>query len=241
MNCSIRANKLCGDCDVCIKRSVSSHPKGHQYSKENDIDSKFITQKSDKKCLWNCLICLHTIYAKPSSFLKSKNGCGYCANRKLCSKDKKCITCFNKSFASSERAINIVDKTIDLTQIFLNSNKKCEFWCECNHIFLSVFSNVTIGKWCPYCCNAPRLLCHKDKNCITCFNKSFASSDRVINVMDKSIDLTQIFLNQNRTKLRFLCDCHHEFSAICNDVTNGQWCPYCCNPPQKLCHKDKNA
>ena len=242
MECNKNSKQLCGKCQICINRSIFGHIKGNLYSKDNKIDSKFVTQGSHTPVIWTCNSCFHNFLSKPYVFLKGKNDCPFCSSspKRLCENNKNCQTCFNKSFASSERAHNVVDKSIDLTQIFLNCYDKCIFWCECGHEFSSVYRNITQGQWCPYCSVPPKKLCSKDKNCQTCFNKSFASSKRAHNVVDKTIGLTQIFLNRNKL-CEFSCECGHEFTLSYNCASQGIWCSYCSIPPKKLCGKDKNC
>ena len=84
--------------------------------------------------------------------------CPYCANMKLCN---NCEDCFNKSFASHEKAKfwhptknNIIKKgifsdwieEIAPRQIFKGSNKKYWFTCDkCNHDFNIMVNDVTRG------------------------------------------------------------------------------------------------
>ncbi len=76
----------------------------------------------------------------------------------------------------------------------------------------------------------------QNKNCVPCFNKSFASHPKskfwsnTNNLLPRNV-----FKSSNKNFL-FDCICGHHFDKRLCSITNGNnWCPYCCNPPQKLC------
>ncbi len=102
-----------------------------------------------------------------------------CLNTKKLCDDIDCKICYNKSFASIDYSINLKDKNTNPRYITKYSNKKYEFNCQnCNHIFIGIISKITIGHNCQYCCIPSQKLCNDD-NCKSCFNNSFASSDKV--------------------------------------------------------------
>lgn len=103
-------------------------------------------------------------------------GCPYCAKKRLC-KDISCKVCFDRSFASSERAIHWywTENNCEPRECFKTSGKKYWFKCEnicCNHDFQARLADVTIGTWCPYCAN--KIICKKI-DCKICYNKSIES------------------------------------------------------------------
>ncbi len=84
-----------------------------------------------------------------------------------------------------------------------------------------------------------RWLCAEE--CDHCFSKSFASHpkaqfwhpDRGWNELQPR----NVFIRSG-LKYWFTCDgCQHNFESILANVTKprGQWCPYCCYPPNQLC------
>jgi very-short-patch-repair endonuclease len=79
-------------------------------------------------------------------------------------------------------------------------------------------------------------LCGK-LDCITCFNKSFASIDKSKYLHDKILDPLLISRTSHK-KHDFDCDkCGHIFASPLNNITClGRWCPYCAH--QKLCDDD---
>ena len=90
-----------------------------------------------------------------------------------------------------------------------------------------------MNRWCGYCSNPPKKLCGK---CDLCHNKSFASHYRANNWSDKNnIGLKMVFKSSHKEYI-FDCECGHEFKARLSDIINkNSWCPYCSNPPKKLC------
>ena len=147
--------------------------------------------------------------------------------RRLCG-DVHCSPCFEKSFASHERSEYILD--VDPRTVFLSSNKKFDFICDCGHCFPSILGNVTTGYWCPYCAN--KQLC-EFPDCKECFEKSFASHERSEYLLS-DVDPRTVF-RSGHEKFDFICDCGHYFPSTLRDVTRDTWCPYCSKPPKKLC------
>jgi len=84
-------------------------------------------------------------------------------------------------------------------------------------------------------------LCSEE--CNYCFNRSFASHLKAVFWHKKYNNLTprEVTISSNK-KGWFICsveDCGHTFESVIGDVTRSdgkaKWCPYCSNPPQKLC------
>ena len=152
---------------------------------------------------------------------------------KVCSK-ASCTTCFNRSFAVSDKAeFWSIKNDLKPRMVALMSNKKFLFDCyDCGHEFSASLSNISAGKWCPYCVNK---LC-EDKDCNWCFEKSFASSDKAQYWSPSNkVSPRDIFLKTGK-KYFFMCYiCNHEFYTRPVNLYKGCWCPYCSDPPQKLC------
>lgn len=113
----------------------------------------------------------------------------------------------------------------------LNSHKVCWFDCDCGHPFKSSLLNINQGNnWCPYCYN--RNLCG---NCVSCFNKSFASHPKSIHWHTDNICKPTEVLKGSEKKFYFNCDkCPHKLYISLKKISSqGRWCPYCAN--QKLC------
>ena len=143
------------------------------------------------------------------------------------------------SFAEHPKSQFLVDKTIDANKITCGSDVKYLFQCDkCSHQFASTISNVAkLSRWCPYCCVPSRKLCDNN-DCNECFLRSFASHSKSKCLIDKTLDPRKIICGSNKS-YEFLCDiCQHNFQIPLVSVKAGCWCPYCSNPPKKLCSDD---
>ncbi len=164
--------------------------------------------------------------------------CGQCSIKwKHCGKD--CVYCFNRSFASYKgvtttgrrRVDCLVNK--DVLRWAISSNTKVQFKCDvCDHMFESALCKVTQGRWCGQCSIKWK---HCGKDCIYCFNRSFASYK---GVTTNGILKVDCLVNKDvlrwaissDTKAQFKCDvCDHTFESALSNVTNGHWCPLCKN------------
>jgi len=125
-------------------------------------------------------------------------------------------------------------------EVALNSHKKFWFDCDnCHHSFETILKNITRqNTWCSYCSNRPQKLC-ENNDCNSCFENSFASHEKSIYLHDKKINPRTIFKGTHK-KFLFNCDkCGHSFETILHSITQrNSWCPYCSNPPQKLCENN---
>ena len=159
-----------------------------------------------------------------------------CRGRKLC-KDKKCTTCFERSFASHSRHKNWSKKNkLNPREVFKVSRNIAIFLCDkCGHEFESKLARVANGHWCAFCSN--QKLCD-DNECKICFEKSFASEEYRGLWSTKNEILPRELLKNCHKKFLFDCECGHEFESKLNSVTQGCWCPYCSKPPKKICEKE---
>lgn len=148
---------------------------------------------------------------------------------------------YDKSFASHPRAKNWHPtkngdkKPRDFT---IYSNKKCWFKCDkCPHSFQKYVGHVTHGSWCPYCAN--QKLCD-DKNCVICYNKSFASHPRAAHwhPTENGNKIPRDVFKQTHKKYCFICrDCNNNYYAKLSMVTRGSWCACLKNKTEALFHK----
>ncbi len=218
---------------IPFERSFASHPRSKCWSDKNITEPREVFLNSRIKFWFDCDVCKHEFETNPNNV---NNGCfcPFCANKKLC-ENPKCKSCFGKSFASHPKAEYWSDKnTTKPRDIFKSSGKKFWFVCDiCNHLFEIKLDNVNHGEFCPFC--ASKKLCD-DINCQICFKKSFASYSKAICWgNENNLKPRYVFLNSNM-KFSFECDiCKHKFSSSLNNITGGEFCPYCSKPPQKLC------
>ena len=167
--------------------------------------------------------------------------------RSLCG-DIKCITCFERSFATEYMAKNWSSKNKALPyEIMKKSTILYWFICEtCNHEYETSPSTISrknnIDR-CSYCAPNSRDLCN-DENCDKCYNKSFASHPRAIHWHSDNILKPRQVTKRSGKSYKFKCEnCPHSFEKSLHSITNvnkDPWCPYCCKPPQKLC-EDNNC
>ena len=98
--------------------------------------------------------CKHEFIICPDK-IRINRWCSYCCNppKKLCD-NVDCKLCFEKSFASHERAKYWSDKnTLKPIQVFKWSNNNFYFICVQGHEFYQLLTDTMSGCWCPYCVN----------------------------------------------------------------------------------------
>ena len=144
--------------EIPFEKSFASHRKSKYWSNKNELKSNEVKLNSHKEYLFNCN-CGHEIKKRISDVSKISKGswCGYCSNppKKLCI-NENCNKCFEKSFASHEKAIFWSSKNnIKSRDVFLNSNSKFIFNCiNKNHEFdISLAAINNGGNWCRFCVN----------------------------------------------------------------------------------------
>jgi very-short-patch-repair endonuclease len=230
--------KLCGEkeCTKCFDLSFASSDKAKYWSNKNVNDKNELIKpievflNSNYKYCFDCK-CGHMFYSQLNN-ITSGSWCPYCAipSNVLCDSND-CNQCFNKSFASSDKAKYWSDKNeLKPREVFRNSEEIYFFNCKCGHTFDSNLANITKGNWCPYCSNPPKRLC----GCDVCFEKSFASSDKIKYWSDENHENPRyVFLNSNK-KYIFNCDKKHNFNKQLNAITRGSWCPYCVNKTEQI-------
>ena len=230
--------KLCeaSECASCYERSFASSDKAQFWSSDNTKSPRQVALNDNHKYLFDC-VCGHEFSASLNS-VNGGNWCSYCAKKILCI-DHYCPMCFDNSFASSPKALFwSMQNTIDPRNVFKSSGNRFWFTCECGHEFDATLDNIQNGNWCPFCSN--KKLCDKPL-CNTCFGKSFVSSPKSEFWSTRNtIVPRQIFLNSSN-KYWFNCTCGHEFDISPSKIAIGRWCPYCADPPKKLCDNSSCA
>jgi hypothetical protein len=170
--CGNPPKKLCknNECNSCYKKSFASHEKAKYWSKKNKENPRDVFKGSDKKYWFDC-DCGHEFDASLSKITSDNTWCSYCSNppKKLC-KNNECNSCYEKSFASHEKAKYWSKKNEENPRdVFKNSHKKYWFDCDCGHEFNARLSHITSdNRWCPYCPN--KNLC-KNNECNSCYEK----------------------------------------------------------------------
>lgn len=147
---------------------------------------------------------------------------------------------FERSFASHKRSLYWSKENSEIPRnLALNCNRKFWFKCDvCCHDFQIALNNVNTGCWCPYCSNPPRRLCEDDQ-CQTCFEMSFASYLKAKFWSSKNLVTPRQVFKRSGTSYQFNCVCGHVFDQSPDVIVGGDtWCPYCSNPPKKLCDSE---
>lgn len=228
-------NLLCGnpECDHCFKKSFASNSRAKFWSSKNDKKPFEVYKCSSKKIYFDCDVCEHEFMCSLRTVTLQNVWCGFCSGRHLC-KDIFCETCFDKSFATHEKADFWSKKNeLEPFEVFKNSNNIHWFDCDtCGHCFDAPLSKISIGQWCPFCGSIR--LCNDD-NCVACYNKSFASCDKSKYWSKKNkVTQRQIFLRTAKKYLFDCDDCKLTFeSAPDSIVGQNHWCPFCVNKTEK--------
>ena len=132
---------------------------------------------------------------------------------------KKSFTSCSKSKYWSE------DNKINPRYVFKSCGKKYKFDCKCGHLFqIDPNSIIYRNSWCPYCSNPPLKLCNNE-NCVSCYEKSFASHKKVKYWSTENKINPRTVFKFTSTKYKFDCpNCNNIYiSALCH-VSNGKWC-----------------
>ena len=147
--------RLCSnaECQVCLKKSCASHERMKaSWSPENALMPRDVFLQSNKKIIFDCIVCHHRHTTTPNGYCERTGSCVYCANQRLC-ENEECESCFQKSFASHPKVL-CWNPTNPMTprSVFQGSNQEARFDCEtCHSSFDSKLYNVLTGYWCPYC------------------------------------------------------------------------------------------
>lgn len=223
--CAIGGRKLCSseDCNFCFNKSFASSFRAKDWSKRNTIEPRLILKGTRKKYEFLCDKCDHFFFSAPLHISENKF-CPFCANLKLCT-DSNCDICLNKSFETHPKKI-FWSSSNNCTprEVFISSNKKFKFDCDCGHTFEATPNGISRNRWCLYCCKPSKNLC-TDEKCIMCFNKSFASSPKAKNWSNKNSSKARDVFKGSNKKYIFECNfCSLDFTMRPNCILFGQWC-----------------
>lgn len=230
----------------------SAHPKAQYWhpTKNGDLTPDNVSTYSNKKIWFICYKCNHDFETVIQSITRQNVWCPYCSvpTKKLCenNEDGRCQTCFQKSFASHEKA-QYWDKDknkINTSNVIKNSHDTYWFNCDCGHSFEIVLKCITGQNiWCPYCAIPSKKLCenNEDGHCQTCFQKSFACHEKVKYWdRNKNNEHPSYVFKKSAKKCWFNCDCGHSFDiSLHNLCCQGSWCQYCSN--QILCENNEDG
>lgn len=239
----MKRNKGCGYCDhkklcecaKCFPKSFASHPKAEQWI-DAFHDPRFEFLMSNIKRWFECETCHHKFDSSPANVVNG-SWCPFCSTNgpgKLC--DDDCKMCFDKSFASHEKASFWLEELnkCEARSVKKTSNSKFWFKCgECEHLFESSLDHISFdNQWCPYCAIPSRKKCEND--CKPCFLRSFASHERAVFWSKNNPKLPHQVAKWSHDHYLFICTVHnYEFKSRIDDITkNGSWCPLCATPSE---------
>ena len=223
-----KTRKLCSlsDCTQCFLKSFASSEKSKFWSAKNDTSPRQMFISSFVKRKFDCPLCPHE-FEKRLSKITQGHWCPYCSSQELCD-DGNCDYCFQKSFASSERAISWSSINEEKPRsVFKSTYTKYAFDCKaCSHVFYLPLANITaMDCWCTYC--SSKQLCSKDE-CTHCLEKSFASSKMVSYWSTKNEQKPRNVFKSSHDQFLFVCpDCKYEFPSALNNIKAGNFCPLC--------------
>jgi very-short-patch-repair endonuclease len=221
--------ELCeDDCTRCFEKSFAAHPLASSWSARNEKTPRQVNKASDKMFYFDCKRCSHTFQSRLFS-IKTDQHCSYCSNQALCENDE-CKYCFEKSCGNHRISSLWSDKNpLPPRKVFQQSNKKVYLTCNvCQHeLYLTPNGFVNGVYGCVYCSN--QKLCAAE-GCILCYNKSFASHEKVGCWSPKKEIAPRAVFKGSNAKHIFTCDkCKCDFESKLFNVLTGYWCPYCKN------------
>lgn len=216
------------------KKTLADTKWALDWSPENNITPDKVSINANKKYKFICNVCQNKYEKTPKNLNDTRTinpGCNCCSptSDQLCTRPE-CISCFNKSFASHEKAkywssLNICTPR----DVCIGANKIYKFNCSiCKHEILKELKSIKRGEWCPYCAVASCKLC-SDDNCEHCFQRSFASHSKSVYWSDNNDKTPREVFKNSGVKYKFICGvCDHEFVSTLKNINRGNnWCPYC--------------
>ena len=223
------------------KRSFSEFKdknKVNAWSEKNKLKAHEVSFYSHKKAIFKCYNedCGHE-FESMIFHISTGSWCPFCSrNNKLCG-ENSCIPCHKKSFAyfHDKDKVNAWSYKNKLKpyEVTIYSHEKVIFKCyneECRRDFEIEIYRISKDKnWCP-CCNGS-IFCSK-KECVPCYNKSFASfkdKDKV-NAWSYKNEFKQyeVSLFSNKKAIFKCFKCNNEFESYIYDITkHGTWCKFC--------------
>ncbi|AYV76646.1 MAG: restriction endonuclease [Terrestrivirus sp.] len=211
------------DCNYCYKKSFASHEKAKYWSKNNKLSAREVFRASNKKYFFDCSECHHTVEIDLGNLVYNEIWCSICTNRNLCC-DNNCVYCFNKSFASHEKAKFWSNRNeLKPREVFKSSVTKYLFDCDkCFHTFSIRLNHIYKNCWCSFC--ASFYLCNNIE-CKVCYEKSFASYEKA-KYWSKENNITprEVFKNSSK-KFIFDCNlCGNKYESGLDNIIQGKWC-----------------
>lgn len=229
--------------NIPYERSFASYEKSKCWDFDKNEDTpRDIKINLNKKRWFLCDKCTHSFDFKINDIFRGR-WCGYCAGKRICSKEQNCTICIAKSCADNPKMLKYWSSKNEkpAEEVYKNSCNNVLFNCEkCTHEFCSCPSNVTSGTWCGYCDS--KKICKKEKQCSICISKSCASNKKIKDCWSSNNNFPpeEVYLSSNKKILLNCIVCKHEFDILPYSIKNiNSWCGYCSS--RKLCKKEKQC
>jgi hypothetical protein len=207
---------------LTFEMSFASHRRATLWSDRNIIKPEDVPLYHQASKYWfKCDVCPHEFETFPYKIAERNSWCSYCSNKKLCD-DVKCSICFEKSFASSDKAECWSNKnTVNPRTVFKFSQKKFIFNCNtCSKEFTAHLSNISRGSWCRSC----GVVNSKKKRSMKL--KEFL--ERSAEVHGDTYDYSKVILNGVDRNVIIICKIHGEFPQTpFSHYSDKSGCPHC--------------
>ncbi len=182
------------------------------WSVKNEFGPEDVSYGSSIKAWWICPLG-HEFIAKPTDRFRG-SGCPYCCNKQI-------LPGFNDLSTSKPELVKewSTKNTISPYEVSCWSNKKVWWICELGHEWVSVISDRSSGKGCPYCSN---------RKILAGFNDLATTDPGLIIYWSDRNDLkpTEVSRSSGR-KVEWVCDIGHKWESSVARRTAGGGCPQC--------------
>jgi hypothetical protein len=207
-----------------FSKSFAYHPRASCWSSKNTKKPCELSLKEQGSKFWfKCDKCPHEFETMIYTIVKLNTWCPYCCMpvKKLCD-DDTCMMCFDKSFASSDKAIYWSSKNELSPRVVTKScNKKFKFNCNtCKTEFSVSLNNVTNGKWCKKC----GYVSMKEKQSM----KLDEFIERSKQIHGDTYNYSKVVMKGVDTPVIIICRTHGEFlQTPYHHCSSGNNCPKC--------------
>ena len=193
-----------------IKGSWCSHCRGNSDTAKTTLEEYVRLKKGSvdmstyqgvgKKMLFTCQY-NHQWSTTPGNLVGGKSWCPHCSG---VSKES--------AIEKLERIVKEKGGKCQLSE-YKKSTTPMTFICSEKHEWKARPSSINNGSWCSRCSNI----------------SSEQSKERLVEYVEKKKGKVDISKYKNsKTKLLFICEKKHEWSALPGNVLSGSWCPACC-------------
>jgi hypothetical protein len=181
-----------------------------------------VTKGSHKKVWWVCRN--NHRYSSTVNDRSSGRGCPYCSGSKVC--EDNCLATVNSELSKEWHPT----KNGKLTPKDITSGSAKNVWWKCKkgHEWKEMIYRRNGGYNCSYC--SGHRVC-KD-NCLSVISPNLAKKwNYKLNGNITPNDVT----SNSQKRVWWICDRGHSWQATVGTISQGCGCPYCSNPPRRVC------